>query len=117
MIHRLTLQARDDQTNSANESVPDPTFRDITKCYAEITPTSGKEYQEANAQNALITHVIKIFNIKNKTDAIASNDRFYYERYGTIFNIVTFQKQMFQRDRIITCQCIEDESRDREEEE
>ena len=113
MIHRLQLKKRENQVNDANEILPNPTWSDVTKCWARITPISGNEYNEADKQNAKITHIIDIWNIKALTSAIKADMRFYNSMDGMVYNIDTYLKQMVQRDRIISCRCILDDSRPR----
>ena len=110
-IHRLQLQKRKNTVNSANETIPNPTWEDITYCWASIEPLGGNEYTLADEQNAKLTHDIRVYNIKNKTDQIRSSMRFFDGRTGTVYNIDNYRMQMVQRDREIVCLCIQDESR------
>jgi SPP1 family predicted phage head-tail adaptor len=115
MIHRLSLQERKNTVNSAFETNPNPTWADVTKCWAKIVPVSGSEYQQADQQQAKITHVITIWNIQGLTDRIKSNMRFFDPKNNLVFNVFGYRKQFIQKDRVIVIQCIEDESLIREE--
>lgn len=111
MIHRLQLQQRESVTNDHGETIEKPKWSVVTKCWAKIMPISGSEFSQADAQQAKITDIIQIWNIRGKTDKIRSSMRFFDPLDGSVYNLTGYKKEMIQRDRIITCQCIQDESR------
>ena len=59
-IHRLQLQKRKNTVNSANETIPDPTWEDITYCWASITPLGGSEYTQDSLMVAVALYTILV---------------------------------------------------------
>ena len=111
MKNRVQLQAPTFGTNDANEELQSTTWTVVAEVWASITPIGGNEYNQAAAQQSKLVVDIKMFNIKGKTDNINSSMRFLHIASGAVYNISEYKKQMVQTDRIISAQCIQDESR------
>ena len=111
MKNRVQLQKPVFGTNDANEELQSETWAVVAEVWASIQPIGGNEYNQASSQQAKLTVLIQVFNIKGKTSLINSSMRFFHQASGAVYNISNYRKQFVQTDRIIFAECIQDESR------
>ena len=103
MDRYVSLQEDTSTKNNFNEDII--SYTELTKCWAEIRPLTGKEKEFANSISSTINYAIRIRTMIGLTDSIKATYRIVDTVSDEIYNIDHSHKQRVKQDEFTICYC------------